>query len=90
MASKETDGWGPRNEAVRRDWRTKKTGLYGVNIISRGINSDPDSFNVKEAATLKRFSRLPGLTSPATAPTLHHDSSTAAIVNNGYEHDGSV
>ena len=35
LASEEVDSWGPRDPLIRKDWRTKKTGLYSVNMLSQ-------------------------------------------------------
>ena len=50
VAAEEADDWGPRDEVIRKDWRTKKTGLYGISVQREAGD---------KAATLKRFSFLP-------------------------------
>ena len=81
LASEETDDWGPRDDAIRKDWRTKRTGLYGANIIGKGSDLENHglSFNSKEPATLKGFARI--------LPTNPHilASSPSAVDNKGFE-----
>ena len=52
LASEDTDDWGPRDENIRKDWRTKKTSLYGASLAT--CTRD------KETPTLKKFSKATG------------------------------
>lgn len=85
MAAGEADGWGPRDDAIRRDWRTKRTGLYGINIIAKGSDLENHglSLNSKEPATLKRFSRI----LPTHGPSIVLGSPNAAVDNKAFEND---
>lgn len=40
---------------IRKDWRTKKTGLYGIDIVGKGVALDNEK---TQPATLKRFSSI--------------------------------
>jgi hypothetical protein len=41
---------------IRKDWRTKKTGLYGIAIVGNGVALENEK---TQPATLKKFSNIP-------------------------------
>ena len=55
VAAEEADDWGPRDEIIRKDWRTKKTGLYGIDIVGKVVALENET---TQPATLKKFSNI--------------------------------